>query len=198
MSKAAPDPQSNMGKPEPRLDGRLKVTGEARYGSDFVGSNPAYAFLVTSPIAKGRIESMDLQAAKAVPGVIEIFNYENTGELKDIKYAKAAAGRLLDPELRSTDPVRRADRRHGRRRYIRGGTGSCSYGSRELHIRATKRYFRVSPKAPPTKDFRKPVTPNRLLPLPMFGLRPNTKRRPNTTIQSNCLRRHASGATTTS
>jgi xanthine dehydrogenase YagR molybdenum-binding subunit len=92
MSKAAPDPQSNMGKPEPRVDGRLKVTGEARYGSDFVVSNPAYAFLVTSPIAKGRIESMDLQAARAVPGVLEIFNYENTGELKDIKYAKGGGG----------------------------------------------------------------------------------------------------------
>ncbi len=92
MSKAAPDPQSNMGKPEPRLDGRLKVTGEARYGSDFAVSNPAYAFLVTSPIAKGRIESMDLRAAKAVPGVLEIFNYENTGELKDIKYAKGGGG----------------------------------------------------------------------------------------------------------
>jgi xanthine dehydrogenase YagR molybdenum-binding subunit len=81
-----------MGKPEPRLDGRLKVTGEARYGSDFVVSNPAYAFLVTSPIAKGRIESMDLRAAKAVPGVLEILNYENTGELKDIKYAKSGGG----------------------------------------------------------------------------------------------------------
>src|SRR6266436_4419968 len=92
MPKAAPEPLSNMGKPEPRLDGRLKVTGEARYGSDFVVSNPAYAFLVTSSIAKGRIESMDLRAAKAVPGVLEIFNYENTGELKDIKYAKGGGG----------------------------------------------------------------------------------------------------------
>ena len=92
MPKAAPEPLSNMGKPEPRLDGRLKVTGEARYGSDFVVSNPAYAFLVTSSIAKGRIESMDLRAAKAVPGVLEIFNYENTGELKDIKYARGGGG----------------------------------------------------------------------------------------------------------
>src|ERR1700704_56283 len=92
MPKAAPEPLSNMGKPEPRLDGRLKVTGEARYGSDFVVSNPAYAFLVTSAIAKGRIESMDLRAAKAVPGVLSIFNYENTGELKDIKYARGGGG----------------------------------------------------------------------------------------------------------
>src|SRR5712672_1030089 len=92
MPKAAPEPLSNMGKPEPRLDGRLKVTGEARYGSDFVVSNPAYAFLVTSAIAKGRIESMDLRAAKEVPGGLEIFNYENTGELKDRKYARGGGG----------------------------------------------------------------------------------------------------------
>src|SRR5207244_5585329 len=92
MNRAAPEPQANMGQPEPRVEARLKVTGEARYGSDFVVSNPAYAFLVTSPIAKGRIESMDLRAAKAVPGVLEIFNYENTGELKDIKYAKGGGG----------------------------------------------------------------------------------------------------------
>ena len=44
MSTAAPEPKENMGKPEPRIDGRLKVTGEARYGSDFPVANPAYAF----------------------------------------------------------------------------------------------------------------------------------------------------------
>ena len=52
MNRAAPAPLDNMGRPEPRLDGRAKVTGEARYGSDFAMSDPAYAFLVTSPIAK--------------------------------------------------------------------------------------------------------------------------------------------------
>src|SRR5947209_13169337 len=92
MSRAAPVPQHNMGNPEPRLDGRLKVTGEARYGSDFAVQNPAYAFLVTSPIAKGRIVSMDLRDARAVPGVLEIFNYENTGELKELKYIKSGGG----------------------------------------------------------------------------------------------------------
>jgi xanthine dehydrogenase YagR molybdenum-binding subunit len=60
MSTAAPEPKENMGKPEPRIDGRLKVTGEARYGSDFPVANPAYAFLVTSAIAKGRITAMNL------------------------------------------------------------------------------------------------------------------------------------------
>jgi xanthine dehydrogenase YagR molybdenum-binding subunit len=83
MSTAAPEPKENMGKPEPRIDGRLKVTGEARYGSDFPVANPAYAFLVTSAIAKGRITAMNLTEAKAVPGVLELFYHANIGELKN-------------------------------------------------------------------------------------------------------------------
>jgi xanthine dehydrogenase YagR molybdenum-binding subunit len=92
MSNAAPEPKENMGKPEPRIDGRLKVTGEARYGSDFPVANPAYAFLVTSAIARGRIMAMDLGEAKAVPGVLEIFHHGNSGELKDIKYMPGGGG----------------------------------------------------------------------------------------------------------
>jgi xanthine dehydrogenase YagR molybdenum-binding subunit len=98
MSTAAPEPGENMGKPEPRIDGRLKVTGEARYGSDFPVANPAYAFLVTSAIAKGRIDAMDLSEAKAVPGVLDIFYHANIGqlgnsnELKMIEYRSGGAG----------------------------------------------------------------------------------------------------------
>ena len=53
---AAPTPQANMGEPAVRLDARLKVTGEARYPSDMPVGNPAYAYLLTSTIARGRIE----------------------------------------------------------------------------------------------------------------------------------------------
>jgi xanthine dehydrogenase YagR molybdenum-binding subunit len=92
MSRAAPEPKANMGKPEPRVDGRLKVTGEARYGSDFPVSNPAFGYLVTSSIAKGSIKSMDLDDAKAVPGVLDIFTHENTGELKNLKFGAGGGG----------------------------------------------------------------------------------------------------------
>src|SRR5258708_22064874 len=67
---AAPTPQANMGEPAVRLDARLKVTGEARYPSDMPVGNPAYAYLVTSPIARGRIERLALDASFAVPGVL--------------------------------------------------------------------------------------------------------------------------------
>src|SRR5436309_14832426 len=78
MPAAAPEPKANMGTAAPRLDGRLKVTGEARYAADFPVGNPAYAFLVLSPIARGRVVDFDLSEARAVPGVLEILTHENS------------------------------------------------------------------------------------------------------------------------
>jgi xanthine dehydrogenase YagR molybdenum-binding subunit len=92
MSDAAPEPKANMGRPEPRLDARLKVTGEARYASDFPVSNPAYAFLVTSAIAKGRIDRLDLAEARTVPGVLDILTHENTKELNPVKFGAGGSG----------------------------------------------------------------------------------------------------------
>ena len=92
MNRAAPAPLDNMGRPEPRLDGRAKVTGEARYGSDFAVNDPAYAFLVTSVIAKGRINAIDVRAARAVPGVLDIFTYENTKGLQQVPFSTGGGG----------------------------------------------------------------------------------------------------------
>ncbi|MGN6570408.1 MAG: xanthine dehydrogenase family protein molybdopterin-binding subunit [Pseudolabrys sp.] len=92
MNRAAPTPLDNMGRPEPRLDGRAKVTGEARYGSDFGVNDPAYAFLVTSVIAKGRIKTIDARAAKAVPGVLEVFTHENTRGLQEVPFSTGGGG----------------------------------------------------------------------------------------------------------
>ena len=64
MNPAAPEPRENQGKPEPRVDARLKVTGEARYAADIPVSNLAYAVLVTSDIAAGEVMSISLEAAR--------------------------------------------------------------------------------------------------------------------------------------
>jgi xanthine dehydrogenase YagR molybdenum-binding subunit len=65
----------------PRLEARSKVTGQARYGSDFDGGRePAHARLVTSGIALGRIIRIEEAAARAVPGVLEILTWRNVGD----------------------------------------------------------------------------------------------------------------------
>ena len=76
MVDAAPAPKANMGQPVPRYDARQKVTGSAMYPADVALPDTAYAYLVSSGIAKGRIRSFDLRAAKSVPGVLDILTHE--------------------------------------------------------------------------------------------------------------------------
>jgi xanthine dehydrogenase YagR molybdenum-binding subunit len=72
-----------LGAPLVRLDGRLKVTGAARYGSDMAAANAAYAFLATSAIARGRIAAIDDRQTRAVPGVLDVITYrEVAGAIK--------------------------------------------------------------------------------------------------------------------
>jgi xanthine dehydrogenase YagR molybdenum-binding subunit len=85
MSIAAPEPKANMGQSVPRYDAVAKVTGKAQYGADVALANPVYAYLVTSSIAKGTIDSFDLSAAKKIRGVLDIVTHENAEKLKDAK-----------------------------------------------------------------------------------------------------------------
>jgi len=83
------DPTAKIGTPALRVDGRLKVTGEARYASDIPLAHPAYAFLVTSAIARGRIteiDDSDESDCRVVPGVLDILTHCNVGNA--IKPAK--------------------------------------------------------------------------------------------------------------
>jgi len=69
-----------IGADVPRIDGIAKVTGAARYGADFHLSRLAFACLVTSPIALGKIREIDDSHARAVPGVLEILTHRNVGK----------------------------------------------------------------------------------------------------------------------
>jgi xanthine dehydrogenase YagR molybdenum-binding subunit len=85
MTTAAPEPKANMGQPIPRYDAVAKVTGKAQYASDVPLARPAYAYLITSAIAKGRIDRFDLSEAEKLPGVIAIVTHEAAPKLKEAK-----------------------------------------------------------------------------------------------------------------
>ena len=145
MNRAAPEPKDNMGQPEPRIEARLKVTGEARYASDFPVSNPAFAFLVTSSIAKGSIQSIDLREAKSVPGVLEIFTHENTGELKKVKFGGGGGG--ASTSIQDLGPKILHDGQivgDGGGRHLRGGARGGLQGPRRLPGRKAKRDVRIA------------------------------------------------------
>ena len=63
---------SSIGQPLTRRDGLLKVTGAARYAADNHPAGMLYAVLAVSSIARGRVAGLDVAAAKAHPGVVEV------------------------------------------------------------------------------------------------------------------------------
>ncbi len=70
-----------IGQPADRLDGRLKVTGGARYSAEFSPGRIAYAALVESTIPAGRIKTMDTTAAERASGVLLVITHLNGGKL---------------------------------------------------------------------------------------------------------------------
>ena len=86
MNKAAPVPTQNQGEPVARIDGRVKVTGQASYPADIPTANLAYAVLATSSIAKGKVSRIHLDEAKAVPGVLDILSYGDMDKVEKPKF----------------------------------------------------------------------------------------------------------------
>ncbi len=66
-----------VGQPISRADGRLKVTGRARYTADVPLIGAAHAAIVHSTIANGRTVSIDVTTAEQAPGVLAVFTYRN-------------------------------------------------------------------------------------------------------------------------
>jgi xanthine dehydrogenase YagR molybdenum-binding subunit len=87
MPDAAPDPlihkHGYLGAPVSRVDGRLKVTGEAAFAAEFKVENPAYAALVYSTIAKGEITQIDISEAERSLGVLAVITYQNAPRMND-------------------------------------------------------------------------------------------------------------------
>jgi len=64
--------QGVIGKGLARVDGPLKVAGQATYAAEYDFPDLAYGFLVRATFAAGRITSIDAEGAKALPGVIDV------------------------------------------------------------------------------------------------------------------------------
>src|ERR1700681_864453 len=70
-----------VGKPLDRVDGRLKVTGGARYAYEMQqDKNTLYGFVVEASIGKGTIKSIDTRAAEKAPGVVFVLTHRNAPE----------------------------------------------------------------------------------------------------------------------
>jgi xanthine dehydrogenase YagR molybdenum-binding subunit len=72
-----------IGTATSRVDGRDKVTGAAKYAGEFGAPDLAFASVVTSTIAKGRIAHIDSSAAMKVDGVIAVLSHQNRPAMAD-------------------------------------------------------------------------------------------------------------------
>jgi xanthine dehydrogenase YagR molybdenum-binding subunit len=74
---------SYIGTATSRVDGRAKVTGEAKYAGEFNTDGLAYGSVVESAIAKGRIARIDTSEALRVEGVLDVVTHENRPRMAD-------------------------------------------------------------------------------------------------------------------
>lgn len=101
MPGGTPDPliahqHGVIGKPVSRIDGPLKVAGQARFAAEIPIDGMVYAAIVFSTIAKGRIAEINTRGAEAAAGVVAVMTYQNAPRLNPppvfMSAPKAASG----------------------------------------------------------------------------------------------------------
>ncbi|MFZ5649002.1 MAG: xanthine dehydrogenase subunit XdhA [Bacillota bacterium] len=70
----------SVGKSVQRVDAVAKVCGKARYVDDFFERDMLYARVFRSTIANGRVKSIEVTKARAMPGVEAVVTYEDVPE----------------------------------------------------------------------------------------------------------------------
>ncbi len=87
-----------VGQPLDRVDGALKTTGRATYAYEWHDvPNVAYGYIVTSPIAKGKLIRLVTDAADNAPGVVAVITGKQAGKLG--KSERNAAPLLATDEI---------------------------------------------------------------------------------------------------
>ena len=86
-----------IGRPLDRVDGILKVTGDARYAAELGPREPLHAVVVQSTIARGRIVRLDITQAERAPGVALVLTHRNAPRLPEggLAAVNPPAGRVL-------------------------------------------------------------------------------------------------------
>jgi len=82
MTDLSQPPQSPIGQPLRRREDFRFLTGAGQYTDDVVLPHQSYGVFLRSPYAHARIKSIDLAAAKAAPGVLNVFTGQDLADAK--------------------------------------------------------------------------------------------------------------------
>jgi xanthine dehydrogenase YagR molybdenum-binding subunit len=104
--------ERSLGAPVDRVEGRAKVEGAAKYAFEYERDGVAYAHVVQSTVAAGRVRAVDASRALALQGVLAVLTHENApavdaeGELAvlqspDVSYRGQIVGAAIaeSPEI---------------------------------------------------------------------------------------------------
>ncbi|HJS96174.1 MAG TPA: hypothetical protein VJ741_18060, partial [Solirubrobacteraceae bacterium] len=67
-----------------RVEGRAKVTGQAKYAVEYHQDEVAYAAIIASTVAKGAVRNVDATAVLELPGVHAVLWHGNAPRLHDV------------------------------------------------------------------------------------------------------------------
>jgi CO/xanthine dehydrogenase Mo-binding subunit len=101
MTTVVPETRSHIGRSHPRRDAREKLRGEAEFVGDLLVPRMLHGKVLRSPIAHGRIVSIDTSAAERVPGVVCVLTGADLHDL-DPYYGHA----IKDRPILAIDKVR--------------------------------------------------------------------------------------------
>ncbi len=89
-----------LGRPEPRVDGLGKVTGEARFADDLDEVGQVWGVVLRAAHPHARIVSLDVEAARVAPGVVAVLT------ARDIPGNPLVGGVIQDQPVLASDRVR--------------------------------------------------------------------------------------------
>jgi len=87
--------KDTIGDPLNRVDGRLKVTGGAKYSGEYKVPGLTYAVLVPATIPSGTVVSMDTKAAERALGVVAVITPFNAPKVPGYQQGAAKPARGL-------------------------------------------------------------------------------------------------------
>jgi xanthine dehydrogenase YagR molybdenum-binding subunit len=78
-----------------RVDGKLKVLGQAQYAAEVPVANVLHGVIATSARARGRLQRLDTHAAERAPGVVAVLTPFNAAKLPGAKKKVEPIDRVL-------------------------------------------------------------------------------------------------------
>ena len=101
-----------IGQPVPRTEDPRLLRGGGQYGDDLTLANQAHGYILRSPHAHAKINSIDTTAAKAAPGVLAVltgddWNEEDFGAFPVMVPRQKRDGSPMHPGTRTALPTDR-------------------------------------------------------------------------------------------